>query len=312
MFQGLKNGWDVINASIKAFFKHPIFLLPLLVVWAIYAPTVIYFKWHFNWDNYTTQETMFIVFFIIWGFALMLTLSCSVLLELLQQKETGRPFNLFKSLGETLTKNILHILILSFIWAAIWFLLTILEAIFRNKNSSGDSDKETAENVARTLAGADDVSLLSLTFDALKKGIRMIVFLIMPAFAWEDLGVGKSFKRGLSVLKQRVTEFISGYTLSYLAAFIVFLPPSIMFYMSGKLKIDFPEWSWVACIIYIAFAWSYTIYLEQMFTAELYLWQLKWEREVRKAEKEGRKPPKFHEVERPSIIDDRPDLIHND
>lgn len=104
MFQGLKNGWDVINASIKAFFKHPIFLLPLLVVWAIYVPTVIYFKWHFNWDNYTTQETIFIVFFIIWGFALMLTLSCSVLLELLQQKETGKPFNLFKSLGETLKK----------------------------------------------------------------------------------------------------------------------------------------------------------------------------------------------------------------
>lgn len=258
------------------------------------------------------QETIFIVFFIIWGFALMLTLSCSVLLELLQQKETGKSFNLFKSLGKTLTKNILHILILSFIWAVIWFLLTILEAIFRKKNSSGDSDEETAENVAKTLAGTDNDSLLSLTFEALKKGIRMIVFLIIPAFAWEDLGVGKSFKRGLSVLRQRVTEFISGYTLSYLAGIIVFLPPSIMFYMSAKLKIDFTDWSWVVCIIYIAFAWSYSIYLEQMFTAELYLWQLKWKREFRNAETEGRNLPKFHEVERPSIIDDRPDLIHTD
>ena len=144
MFQGLKNGWDVINASIKAFFKHPIFLLPLLVVWAIYAPTVIYFKWHFNWDDYTTQETMFIVFFIIWGFALMLTISCSVLLELLQQNETGKSFNLFKSLGETLTKNIFHILILSFIWAAIWFLLTILEAIFTPSPYTSTFSKTTS------------------------------------------------------------------------------------------------------------------------------------------------------------------------
>ena len=48
-----------------------------------------------------------------------------------------------------------------------------------------------------------------------------------------------------------------------------------------------------------------------MFTATLYLWQLKWESEVRKAEAEDRKPPKFHEVVRPSIIDDNPDLIHN-
>ena len=236
---------------------------------------------------------MFIVFFIIWGFAFMLTLSCSVLLELLQQKETGKTFNLFKSLGETLTKNILQILILSFIWAVIWFLLIILEAIFKKKKSSGDSDEETAENVAKTLAGADDVSPLSLTFEALKKGIRMIVFLIIPAFAWENLGVGKSFKRGLSILRQRVTEFISGYTLSYLAAVIVFLPPSIMFYMNGELKIDFPQWSWVVCIIYIGFAWSYTIYLEQMFTATLYLWQLKWESEVRKAEAEDPKTSKI-------------------
>lgn len=311
MFRGLKNGWDVINASIKAFFKYPILLIPLLSVWAIYAPTVIYFKWHFDWDIYSTVQTMWIVFFIIWGFALMLTLSCSVLLELIQEKETGKSFNLFKSLGETLTKNIVHILIISFIWAVIWFILTILEIILSNKNSSDDSEKETAENVAKTLAGADNASLLSLTFDALKKGIRMIVFLIIPAFAWEDLGVGKSFKRGFSVLKKRVAEFISGYTLSYLAAFIVFLPPSIMFYMSGKLEIDFPEWSWVVCIIYIAFAWSYTIYLEQMFTAELYLWQLKWESEVRKAEKDGRTPPKFNEVARPSIIDNKTDLFYD-
>ena len=137
----------------------------------------------------------------------------------------------------------------------------------------------------------------------------MIVFLIMPAFAWEDLGTGKSYRRGLSILKQRISEFISGYTLSYLAGVIVFLPPGLMFYIHSKFKVDFPDWGWVVCIIYIAFAWSYTIYLEQMFTAELYLWQLKWEREVRKAEKEGRIPPTFYEVKRPSITDGTPDLI---
>lgn len=309
MFQGLKNGWDVIRTSIKSFFKFPIFLLPLLTVWAIYAPTVIYFKWHFNWNNYTTPQTMLIVFLIIFGFALLLTLSCSILLELIQQRETGKPFNLFKSLSETLTKNITQILVLAFIWAVFWFILTILEVLLSKKKSSDDKEEETAENVARTLSGADGVSLLSLSFDALKKGIRMIVFLIMPAFAWEDLDTLKSYRRGLSILKQRISEFISGYTLSYLAGVIVFFPPGFMFYLHGKLEIDFPDWSWVACIIYISFAWSYTIYLEQMFTAELYLWQLKWEREVRKAEQEGKKNPKFYEVTRPSIIDDTPDLI---
>ena len=309
MFQGLKNGWDVIGASIRAFFKFPIFLLPLLTVWAVYAPTVVYFKWHFNWDNYNTQQTMLIVFLIIFGFALLLTLSCSILLELIQQRETGKPFNLFKSLGETLTKNIVQILVLSFVWAVLWFILTIIEAFFKEKKGSDEKEKENAENVAKTLAGADDVSLLSLSFDALKKGIRMIVFLIMPAFAWENLSIDKSFRRGFSVLKQRVSEFVAGYTLSYLAGVIVFFPPALMFWMRAKLKIDFPDEWWVVCIIYIAFAWSYTIYLEQMFTAELYLWQLKWEREVLKAKAEGKRLPKFYAVERPSIVDDKHDLL---
>lgn len=309
MFKGLKTGWDVINASITAFFKHPIFLLPLLTVWLVYAPTIIYFKWHFRWDNYNKSETALIVLLIIFGFCLLLTLSCSILPDLIQQKETGKKFNLFKSLKETLTKNIIQIIVLAFFWSILWFILTILEAFLSRKKSSSDKEAENAENIARTLAGTGNVSFTSLTFDALKKGIRMIVFLIMPAFAWENFGINKSVKRGLSILKQRTTEFITGYTLSYLAAAIVFIPPAIMFKLS-KDKVEFSDEAWIVCIIYIAFAWSYTIYLEQMFTAELYLRQLKWEQNVRIAIDNGKKPPKFGQTKSPSIVDDNPDLIN--
>lgn len=308
MFKGLKNGWDVINASISAFFKHPIFLLPLLTVWIIYAPTIIYLKWHFNWTQYNTSETAAIVFFIIFGFSLLLTLSCSILLELIQQKETGNKFNLLKSLKETLTKNIIQIIVLAFFWAILWFILTTLEAFLSKRNSSSEKETENAENMARTIANTGNVSLTSFSFDALKKGIRMIVFLIMPAFAWENFGIGKSIKRGLSILKQRIPEFITGYTLSYLAAAIVFIPPAIMFKLS-KDHVEFPDEAWVLCIIYIAFAWSYTIYLEQMFTAELYLRQMMWEKDVRKAIARGKKPPKFGQTISPSIVDDNADLI---
>lgn len=308
MFQAFKNGGVVIWNSIKAFYKYPILLIPLLVVWAIYAPIVVYLKWHFNWEQYTLKETLLIVFAVIWIFAMLLTISCSLLLELVQQKETGHPFNLFKSLSDTLTKNIFHILILSFIWATIWFVLTILEAVF-SKNKSKENERESSENIAKTLSGAGDVSMLSLTFEALNKGIRMIVFLIMPAFAWENLSIWKSIKKGFLVLKLRKREFIAGYTLSYLAGIVVFLPPSIMFYLSGKWHVEFPEWSWLVCIIYIAFAWSYTIYLEQMFTAELYLWQLKWEKEVLKAKESGAVQPRFQDVIKPSITDDISDLV---
>ena len=308
MFKGLKNGWDVINASISAFFKHPIFLLPLLTVWIIYAPTIIYFKWHFNWTKYNTSETAAIVFLIIFGFSILLTLSCSILLELVQQKETGNKFNLFKSLKETLTKNIIQIIVLAFFWAILWFILTILEAFLSKRNSSTEKETENAENIARTLSNSGNVTLTSFSFDAMKKGIRMIVFLIMPAFAWENFGIGKSIKRGLSILKQRIPEFVTGYTLSYLAAAIVFIPPAIMFKLS-KDHVEFSDGAWVLCIIYIAFAWSYTIYLEQMFTAELYLRQLMWEKDVRTAIANGKKTPKFGKTISPSIVDDNADLI---
>lgn len=312
MFQGLKNGQDVINASIKVFFKFPILLLPLLFVWLIYAPTVIYFKWHFDWSIYTTELSLLIVFLIIFGFALLLTLSCSILLEIIQHIETGKKINLFRSLWETLTKNLLQIILLSFIWALFWFILTILEAIFSEKDKSNDD--ETPENIAETLSDSKKSSNLSTTFDLLKKGIRMTIFLIMPAVAWEGMGFGKSLKRGLNILKRRFSEFMAGFTLSYLAAVIVFTPPGIMFYLHNKFHIEFPDWSWFLCVIYIAFAWSYTIFIEQMFAAELYLWQLKWEKEVFEAKSKGKRkrPPRFNEVQRPSIIDDIPELLKNE
>lgn len=309
MFDGIKNGSSLILSSIKVFFKYPVLIFPLLLVWFIYAPIVIFFKWHFDWDAHSTKAIFGIVFLIIFTFSLLLTISCSILLELIQQRETGHKFNLLTSLKDTFTKNIIQIIVLAFIWAVIWFILTVLEAIFSKKDKNNNNETENAENVARTLAGSGGGSWISLTFKALKKGLRMIIFLIMPGFAWEDLSTSKSIKRGLSILKMRTTDFLTGYGLSYLAGFIVFLPPSIMFYLSSKLNIEFPEWSWVACIIYIAFAWSYTIYLEQMFTAELFLWHKKWEREVEKAGLENRPRPKFKHVDRPSILDDIPDLL---
>jgi hypothetical protein len=307
LFRSLNTGWEVINASTKAFWKHPLLLLPLFTVWGIYASTIIYFKWHFNWDDYSNNHKYLIGFLITFGFAFLLSISCSILLELIQQNETGKRFNLFKSLAETFTKNLIQILVLSFIWAVIWFLLMVIEMFLSRRKSSLKDEEETAENIAKTLANSEG-NFLSFSFEALKKGIRMIVFLIMPAFAWENYGIGKSIRRGLAILKQRSTQFISAYTLSYLAAAIVFLPPAIMYKLSSK-NIIFPESAWILCIFYLAFAWSYTIYLEQMMTAELYLRHLKWERAVLEAKSQGKKLPRFYQIRAASLLDKQADLI---
>jgi hypothetical protein len=176
----------------------------------------------------------------------------------------------------------------------------------RDRSSTGSED-ENAESIAKTL-GEGKANLLSFSFDALKKGIRMIVFLIIPAFAWENYGIRNSIRRGLAILKQRNAQFFSAYTLSYLAAAIVFIPPTIMFELS-KNDFIFPTSAWIMCIFYMAFAWSYTMYLEQMMTAELYLRHLKWEREVLAAKMHGKKLPRFYQVKAAGLFNDKPDLV---
>lgn len=305
MFEGIKNSFDLINASFKTFRKHPILALPIFVVWLIYAPLIIYFKWHFDWDLYYVKAQLMIVFLIIYFLAFILSISCSTMLELVQQKETGKEFNLLKALGITLSYNLVPIMVVSLVWALLWFVLVVLKAITKSKGKN--SEEENAENVARTLAGTSDSSLFSFSIDALLKGIRMVVFLIIPAFAWENKGIRESFTRGYEIVRQRKAEFIAGFTLSLAVEFLVFLPAGFMFYLSSK-GVVFPDWSWFICIFYIGLAWSYSIYLEQMFGAELYLWQMSYEKEYNKAIKDNTPWPKFSEVRRPSIVDNIPDL----
>jgi len=309
MFKGISNGTELIFSSFRIFKKYPILIAPIFIVWLVYAPLAVYFKWHFPWENYNTTGQLTFVFLFIYIMALFLSLACSILLELLEQKETGKELNLYKSIKDTFSKNISHIVAIAIIWSFVWFILVVLEALLRNDDKDND-DEESAENIAKTLAGADSFSWTSFSFDVIKKGIRMCVFLIIPGVAWENLGIRDSFKRGFSVLKDRRVEFITGFSLSLGIEFIIFLPPAIMFYLSAKVGMEFPESAWYICILYVGLAWSYSIYLEQMFAAELYLWQMQYEKEVKIASEKGLAKPKFDEIRRPSIIDEVPDLIN--
>ncbi|TSC54265.1 MAG: Uncharacterized protein LiPW31_188 [Microgenomates group bacterium LiPW_31] len=309
MFQGIKNGWDLIKESIRVFNHHPRFLVPLFITWLIYAPIILYLKYLFNWNAYTGIQILWILFGIIFIFAFLLSFSCSMLLELIQQLETGQRMSLTKALGYTLGQNILKIIPLVFVWAIIWFILTIIQVLLSKKKRESEKEPFTAENAARTLAGFQRFSLSRAFFKALEKGVRMIMFLILPAIAWENLGFWKSVKKGLAVFQAHLSEFVTGFILTGVAAMFIFLPPAILFLISDKLEVSFPDSVWVATIIYIAFAWSYSIYLEQMFTAELYLWHLRWEKEVTKAQREIRPIPSMREVQRPSVLDEVHELI---
>ena len=311
MFEGIKNSWDLIKDSIRVFKHYPKFLIPLLVVWLIYAPVILYLEYSFNWDALSVGQIFLFVSGIIFLFAFLLAFSCSVLLELIQQLESGQKMSLIKAFSHTLAHNILKIIPLIIIWTIIWFILFILQAIF-SKAEKRKKGSFTAENAAKTLAGYRNLFLSRAFFEGLEKGIRMIIFLILPAIAWENLSFGKAFKKGIGVFKTHLSEFVTGFVLTWAAAVIIFLPPAILFYISDQLEplgISFPTWVWIITIIYTAFAWSYSIYLEQMFTAELYLWHLKWERQIEEEKRLGKPLSKLKDVRRPSVLDEVSDLL---
>ena len=296
-----------IKSALRIFYNHPVFLLPLLTTWLFIASGTVYFKWFFHWENYNTTGQLTIAYLFYFLTSITILFSCSILVELIEQNENGKSMSMSKAINESFLNNIGHIIILSFIWSIVWFTLVVLKFIFSKKDRNGD-DEVSAENIAKTLYGSESFSWTNFTFDALIQALRMIMFIIVPAFAWENKGFRESFKRGVSIIGLRTSNFIEGFIISLGVQFIVYLPPSIMFYLNNKMNIEFSEIAWYICIIYIGFAWSFTIYVEQLFGAELFLWQKKYENAYEKAKKGNLRIPKFSEIERPKLLDEFSDL----
>jgi len=300
MFAGIKNAGKLFGAILKVPFRYPAMLLPLLLVWLIYAPTVVYLQFYYNWENSTTTQALLVIFAFGFGVSVLLSISCFILLEQIRLIESGQKFSLVAPLPAAL-HNVWRALPITFLWAVIWFALTVVELLVRRKNERPDRNA-SPENIARTLAGTGSFSLSGAFFDALKKGVRMIAFLIFPAIAWEKHS--KPIQRGLAVARTHKAEFAAGFGLTEIAAAVVFLPPVLIIYAVDKADTTLPDSGWFAIIIYCGFAWSLSMLIEQLFTAELYLWDMKWRRACEKAKSEGVTLPTLGEIPRPSIMDD--------
>ncbi|MGI6241860.1 MAG: hypothetical protein ACOYJW_08020 [Candidatus Omnitrophota bacterium] len=303
MIQYIKNGWYLIKESGRVFGRHPKFLIPMVIVWCIYAPTVLYFKYAFDWNAHPTAQCFLIAFAIIFGFSLLISFACSMLLELIQQLESNRKVSVIKAFFSSIRFNAMQILPVAFAWSVIWFVLALIDALlskFRGENNQPFN----AENSAKTLAGYRDASAVSISIEALKKGVRMVVFLILPGIAWDNLNFFQATKKGLVILRTHLSTFIAGFILTDLAAVIIFIMPAILFFLSDKFNVVFPDWVWFVTMIYIAFGWSYALYLEQLVMANLYLWNYKWEKEVARARREGRSIPTLEQIPCPSVLDE--------
>ena len=305
-------GWGLVVHSLNVFRSYPSFLVPLLGVWAVYVPGILYLRYGYRWDAHGLRQDLAIVFLFIFALSFLILMSCAVVLDMIRQIETGEP-SLSRAVAKAFARDIFKVLPLAVVWALVWFLLTLVEAIFSKKDRDED-DTLTAQNAAETIANYRDFSFSSAFIEALQKGVRMVVFLIMPAIVWENLPVVDATKKGLAVLRAHLSDFGAGYALTYAAAAVVFLPPAIIFELGtgrhgNPPLVHFPGSVWVATVIYMGLAWSFTIYLEQMFMAQLYLWHMKWEESVSRAKLNHQPLPVFGDVARPELLAKTPGLF---
>lgn len=305
-------GWALIVHSLNVFKAYPSFLLPIFAVWGAYVPGVLYLKYGYRWEAHGPRQDFAVAFLFIFALSFSILMSCAVVLEMIRQIETGRP-SLPRAIAKAFGQDMVRILPLALVWAIIWFVLTLIEAVL-SKRRDHDDGALTAQNAAITIANYRNFSFSAAFIEAVNKGVRMVVFLIMPAIVWENLGFYEATKKGLAVLRAHLSDFGAGYALTYAAAAIVFLPPAIIFELGtgrhgNPPLVHFPDSVWVGTIIYMGLAWSFCIYLEQMFMAQLYLWHMKWEESVSRAKTSNGPLPSFNDVACPELLAKTPGLF---
>jgi len=298
VFGGVKTGVELVVDAGRVFRRYPRLVVPLLVTWVCIALLTVWLR--FFRPDLDPGSLLVLTFGAVFLQALLLALSCSVLLEMVEQVERGGEPSLGRALFDTVSENLLSMLPLVLVWSVVWFVLSVIQALAEDDD---EPDDYSPENAARALAG-ESGSLLGAGIDALKKGVRMLVFLILPAIAWEDRGFTGAVRRGYDVFRNNVAAVATGFSLTYLVAGVLFLPVGVLLEAANEGLVSLTATQWYLVIGYSGAAWSLSIYLEQMFVADLFLWHTEWEQAVAAAKRRGERPPPMREVPRPTLLDD--------
>lgn len=296
MFAGIQTGFSIMGQSVKFFFKHPKAIFPIFLSWVIYTGVAYYIIITIDFSGYTTPEMLVVIYLFTFLFTFLVSVSSLVLLELLEQNELEGKMSLLVAIKDALLKDLFRTLPIIIGWSIVKFLLFLLElaiAGIEAKSRGSRRRKRRANSFIETL----------------KTGVRMGVMLMLSAIAWEEISPKKAMDKGMYVYKKHFASMATGVGLSRALKLVVFIPIIILIfaYSSGTV---IHEYVWYGAIIYTGFAWSYGILVEQLFTAELYLWYKLYQDQIALAKKNGTTPPSsIGTIKRPSFIDDIPDMV---
>lgn len=303
----LDDGLQMVGRAVSIFRKYPVFLVPLLATWSIYAALILYIEFGATSSQLFASGGLTLVFIFFCFLASILATSSLVLLEMIRDVELGKKPRLLSALYRTVQSHFVRAIPIILVWAAAWLFVTLLSAIFsrRRRDSDDREDRDLSmENAARTLTGGVPLFSFRYLLRLLNKAIRLFVFLILPGIVWLGCGPLTATKHGYSALMNHLRKFASGFILSEAVAILIGLPLMVFFQIADGGGFEVPDIVWLGIIFYAAFGWSFATYVEQILAAELFLWHLKWDRENQRRESLNLPPIRIDDLPRPDLLDD--------
>jgi hypothetical protein len=268
-------GWTIFKDSFSFLTKKPIFLVPLFFCWFVVASITLYNRYYF--PDLSLGLTIGFVFLMVFILAFSMCMANIVMLEMVQQLEMGRSISVGAALKEAIGYDLIRVIPIALIWSVVWFIILILKALTRKKREKNQPEP-SFQDAGMTLSGMDSpFSFWRLGLSMLEKVVRMVVFLALPAVAWENKGPFAAYRKSFQIIKKHPAQFLTSYSLTFLAGVVMALP-LLPIYILTKLEIPLPSAVWIGVIIYCGIIWTLEIYLEQMSVGILYLWHLKWEK----------------------------------
>lgn len=288
-FELIKTGFIIFLRTFQILPKYPYILIPIIIFVIIDLIIYLWLIFHINpvfsaWNGFQKFSFIFVIFYLE---CIILSVSCVINLEILQHTEERLRVKWNTLVKEFFTKDFYKVLIFSLLWAIANFLIFLLSIFLSRKEGRRSLGEEVFIR-----------ELYSLT--------RYTAFLTLPAIAWEDRNVFNAVKRGLNIARKNIVEFGTGFFLTEAGSWLgIFIGAGILIILHFLGVPPFTRW--VTSILLAAIIVTITLYLEQMYTALLFLYQVRLERNphVSKYSQIPRLMKEFEEILFPELIEEK-------
>lgn len=252
-------GWYLFKNSLRTIRHKPILLVPILSSWIVIAAIdlcawyYLYARWHRSEAEPSGRFVLLCIYLHVFLITLTICIANIVMLEFMQQIESGQTISVSKALREAAVLDLLKTIPLAAVWAAFWVVILIMKCAERKRRQRGSG----------------------FAFDRIQQAIRMAMFLALPAIAWENKGPLSAIVQSVRIIRKHSVEFLTAYTLTALTGFLLAIPLCIICVLLQQ-GVTLPTTFWAGVIVYVGLVWTLGIYLEQMSLGLLYLWHLRW------------------------------------